>query len=116
RCRGGALLKKRFGERDRRTRAGGGGGAKQGCPGDRLGALTGKRGFDFRARDPRLNDRRDGKAEHQSPPDLVRHQERVREALADLGNDVAHAVPALSSLPICYTLTGYGKARAWLRA
>src|SRR3954452_16095396 len=93
--RRGALLEERLGDRDRRIGAGGGGGAEGGRLGDRGETLAGEGALDPRLRHPGLNDCRDREAEHQRPPDLIRHQERHFEPLPDLAQHVAHRPPNL---------------------
>ena len=78
-----ALLEQALGDRDRRVGARRGRGAEAGRP-RRPGARPSRSAtLDALARDPRLHDRRDREAEHERPPDLPRHQERVLEAVPD---------------------------------
>ena len=84
-----ALLEERLRDRDRGIRARRGGRAERGRPSDLTRALARERALDRRARHPGLDDRGDREAEHERPPHLVRHEERVLEPLADVGHNPA---------------------------
>ena len=88
--RRGALLKQRLGDRDRRVGAGGAGGPEPGGQGDLLRALAGERALDPLPRDPGLDHARDRETEDERPPDLIRHQQRLLDAVEDRSRDVAH--------------------------
>jgi hypothetical protein len=86
----GALLKERLGDRHGRVGARGGRRTQPRREGDRPGAAVRQGVLDAPARHPRLHDGGDEEAEHERPPDLVRHHEGVAEAAGDRLEDVGH--------------------------
>src|SRR5439155_8235901 len=73
----------RLRDRDRRVGARRRGGAEAGRERDGAEAAARKRSLDAGARHLRLDDRRDGKAEYEGPPDLPSHQESVVQTVLE---------------------------------
>ena len=90
RRRGRALLEQALCDRDGRVRARRGRRAEPGRPRQRSRPDPGQLGLDPLPRHPRLHDRRDQESQHQRPPHLPRHQERVLDRDPHLRDHVAH--------------------------
>ena len=89
RCAGG---EQRSGDRDGGVGAGRGGGAEPGRRRDTAEPAVAERALDPLARNPRLDDPGEGEAQHQRPPHVPGHQERVGESFPDGVESARHGL------------------------